>query len=174
MTKLTRVKYHPLRVWLHWISAAVILWALFSGFYAAYATTSSELKAIIGYINVSLTTLFVPVFTLRIICAFLLASPDDMPASGKVQQQLAKGMHFIIYLVTSVVMVTGILMMERDIPVFEWFTLPRPIKNDVITFRFKLIHISSCVLLSFILCGHIFAVLSHMMKGNKIMSRMSL
>lgn len=168
------LKYHPLRVWLHWISAAVIVWALISGFYSAYGTSSPAIKAAIGYINVSLTTLFLPVFMLRVICALTLAAPDETHDSKNLQKKLAKGMHVALYVITSVVMLTGVLMMERDINVFDLFTLPRPLSDVSIAIIFKNIHIVSCVVLSLLLSGHILAVLTHMMKGNKIFSRMSL
>ena len=167
-------KYHPLRVWLHWISAGVIIWALFSGFFAAYGTSSTTLKAAIGYINVSLTTLFLPVFALRIICAFTFSSPRESHAPLTLQKKIAKCMHFSLYLVISVVMITGVLMMERDINVFDLFSLPRPISDDHVAFRFKQIHILSCMALCVLVCGHVFAVFTHLIKGNKIMSRMSL
>ena len=56
----------PMRV-LHWVSAAVILWALATGFSVSLLNLPLALKSGISFINVSLTFIFIPVFILRCI-----------------------------------------------------------------------------------------------------------
>ena len=54
---------HAARI-LHWLSAVVILWATVSGIYAA-VTAENEVAMLISALNVSLTTLLIPVFAVH-------------------------------------------------------------------------------------------------------------
>ena len=51
------IHYSRRRVLLHWLSAAIILWALASGFYVAFNPVSASTEHWVGSLNVSLTTL---------------------------------------------------------------------------------------------------------------------
>lgn len=58
--------YTNLHKMLHWLSAMIILWALTGGFYASHASSASPLKDWMSYVNISLTTMYIPVYFSRI------------------------------------------------------------------------------------------------------------
>ena len=58
--------YSRQRVWLHWLSAVVIIWTLASGFYVASVQVPAQLKQTVALFNVSLTTVFIPFFIWRL------------------------------------------------------------------------------------------------------------
>lgn len=156
---------------LHWLSAVVILWALFTGFYVALAPVSSEMKGLAGWINVSLTTLLIPVFAWRCVLAWrhrIAPSVQPQPLTTR----LAGWVHVILYFTISVVLLTGVLMMERSIVVFDWFTLPQPIKDPALTRFFHTLHIASCAVLGALVGLHIAAVVKHSVKGKPVLGRM--
>lgn len=64
------MRYSVGQIWLHWISAVVILWTLFSGFYVAFIDVAMETKNWVGFINVSLSALYIPIFILRVYFSF--------------------------------------------------------------------------------------------------------
>lgn len=166
-------KYHPVRIWLHWISAVVMIWAIVSGFYSAYGNNAPGVKSFISFFNVSLTTLYLPFFIFRVVAALTLHAPVSHLSSKKIEQLMAVIMHFMLYAVTAIVMVTGVLMMKENINVFNLFTIPHLLSDaKAILFFFK-VHITSCVLLAFLVTGHVLAVISHILSGKKILSRMS-
>lgn len=171
--KLIQYKYHPLRVYLHWFSAAVIIWALISGFYSTFGTSSPNVKTAIGFINVSVTTIYLPFFILRLLSAVCLYGPTYPVTDDKVHNQIAKGMHIALYVVTTVVMITGVLMMSRDISVFGVFTISQPITDERLISWFKILHIISNILLSMMVTAHLIAVIAHKAKGRNIIFRMS-
>ncbi|CAK9886650.1 MAG: hypothetical protein XXXJIFNMEKO3_03095 [Candidatus Erwinia impunctatus] len=55
-------KYSWQQVVLHWLSAIIIIWATISGFMIFFLQPAQEIKDIIGFFNVSLTTVFIPFF----------------------------------------------------------------------------------------------------------------
>ncbi|WP_235515057.1 cytochrome b/b6 domain-containing protein [Erwinia sp. Leaf53] len=70
-------KYAWQQVVLHWLSAVVIIWATITGFYAAMFETTPEIKEWIGFFNVSLTTVFIPFFILRVYYLLKLGKPHE-------------------------------------------------------------------------------------------------
>ncbi|HDL6961239.1 TPA: cytochrome b/b6 domain-containing protein [Yersinia enterocolitica] len=166
-------KYSWQQVILHWISALVIIWATISGFYVGLFDVSPELKTLTGFINVSLTTLLIPVFIIRIYFYVVSEKPEEINTNG-FAQFIAHAVHFILYLNISVVLVTGVLMMERDINVFNLFIIPQPIHDLAVTKLFNTIHILSCAILATLVLLHIAAVIKHELSGKKVLKRMSL
>ena len=55
---------------LHWVSAVIIVWALLSGSVVAIFAVPASVKAWVFFFNVSLTTLYIPVFVVRVYCSF--------------------------------------------------------------------------------------------------------
>ncbi|OON41889.1 cytochrome B [Izhakiella australiensis] len=164
-------KYSKPQVFLHWLSAIIIIWATISGFWAAFGDLSPASKDWIGFFNVSLTTLFIPFFIIRLFYAFFSAKPNDDLLTHK-EEILAFIGHFLLYVNITVVMVTGVLMMERPINVFNWFTLPQPLTNLQLTSLFNFIHMISCTTLALLVIGHILAVIKHQLQGKALLRRM--
>lgn len=166
-------KYSPLQVLLHWFSAALILWVSITGFGIAYAEVEPQLQASIAAINVALGTLFIPVFILRWACRLVYPKPRCIHEYGHLKQ-LACLVHECMYGVTALVLLSGVLMMNRPIAVFGWFSIP-PLLRDAAwqDFWFGL-HIASCLGLALLVTLHVGAVVMHEMLGRRLLRRMSL
>ncbi len=163
-------KYHWQQIYLHWISAVVILWGLVTGFYVAFTKPDPLIANWIGFVNVSLTTLFIPFFILRIWFFFKFGKPA---AARKTQgYQLAYAVHMLIYFNILIVLVSGVLMMERPINVFNIIQFSQPLTDTALTYQFNLLHKYSCMSLSLLVFGHICAVAHHHYFGRLILKRM--
>lgn len=129
-------KYSPVQVLLHWISAIVIIWAMTSGFYIFLGNTSEHVKEFVGFINVSVTTLFIPFFALRIYYAIKSGKPANIKRKPG-NHALANAVHIIIYINAALVLFTGVMMMERDINIFNLVQLPHPLQGGALTSAFS-------------------------------------
>lgn len=165
-------KYSRPRVFLHWLSAIVIIWATISGFWVGMSNPSPTIKNWVGCFNVSLTTLFIPFFVIRLYYAFSSVKPEDDLLTKK-EEKLAFIGHLALYATITVVMVTGVLMMERPINVFNWFMIPQPFNNLQLTSLFNKLHAVSCTTLGLLVVGHILAVVKHQWQGKALLRRMS-
>lgn len=165
-------RYSKPRVFLHWLSALIIIWATLSGFWVGLGNPSPAIKNWVGFFNVSLTTLFIPVFVIRLFYAFSSAKPEDNLLTKKEEKMASVG-HIALYVTITVVMVTGVLMMERPINVFNWFMIPQPLTNSQLTSLFNKIHAFSCSTLGVLVIGHILAVIKHHWQGKALLRRMS-
>ncbi|HDT4958853.1 TPA: cytochrome b/b6 domain-containing protein [Enterobacter kobei] len=166
-----RKKYSKQQIFLHWLSAAIIIWATASGFYVALFQPQAAVKEWITFFNVSITTMFIPFFIWRVVCAMTLKKPVETELSVR-QSIMAHWGHKVLYANISVVMITGVMMMDRDINFFHLFTLPQPLDHLELIAFFKSIHIFSCVTLALLVTGHILAVMKHSLSGKKILKRM--
>lgn len=158
--------YSRTRVLLHWFSAAIILWATASGFYVAFADSPASVKQGIGFINVSLTTVLIPFFALRLCLAIAGSRRRD---AG---EPLARIAHRAIYATTTVVLATGVLMMERDINVFHLVVIPAPLSGPAATAAFNAAHKYACMVLAGLVALHVAAAAKHHLAGNPVLDRM--
>lgn len=74
-------KYAWQQILLHWVSALVIIWVLLSGFYVAHLNVTPTTFHLVAFVNVAMTTLFIPIFLLR----WLLRRTCSNPAAWRVQ-----------------------------------------------------------------------------------------
>lgn len=163
--------YSRRRVLLHWLSAGIILWALGSGFYVAYNPVSASTEHWVGSLNVSLTTLFIPLFMWR---SWLFAcAPKTRGPAFSFTQRLALAVHALIYLTIGVVLVTGVLMMKSAISIFGLVRIPQPLGDPLLIELANTIHTLSCVVLSLLIALHLCAVLWHEFSGRRVVRRMS-
>ncbi|MCP1453814.1 cytochrome b [Pseudomonas kilonensis] len=165
------INYSRRRVLLHWVSAAIILWALVSGFYVAFNPVSASTEQWVGSLNVSLTTLFIPFFVWRA-CLFFGALEARRTASS-FTQWLALAVHTLIYLVIGIVLVTGVLMMKSAISVFGIVHIPQPLGDPALIELANTLHTLSCAGLSVLVALHLCAVLWHEFSGRRVVRRMS-
>jgi cytochrome b561 len=164
-------RYDRLSRFLHWVSAAVIIWASLSGFYLATLEPAAALGAWLSWFNVSLTTAFTPVFVMRIIHAIRTSKPASLNVP-RWQQRLAHLVHALLYAMTSVVLASGVLMMNHDISVFGLVTLPKPIADPDWNLYFYTMHRQSCAALFLLVLLHVAAVVRHMRAGRPVLARM--
>jgi len=87
-------------------------------------------------------------------------------------ERLASWMHKSIYLMTAVVLLTGILMMDRPINIFDLVLIPAPLNDLQWIDRFFVIHVWACVMLLVQVALHIAAVIKHEMCGRRILKKM--
>jgi cytochrome b561 len=171
--QMTVSGYSRQRVLLHWMSAAVILWSLASGFYVAGANVSAQVKHGVAFINVSLTTVFIPFFIWRLFIFIYHAPHASVVASSKLER-LVLFAHALIYFSVSIVLVTGVLMMDRPINVFNMFRIAQPLADPGLIAQFTAIHVWACVVLSALIALHVGAVIVHEVCGRRVLRRMSL
>ncbi|WP_434629311.1 cytochrome b [Chromobacterium sp. CV08] len=166
------MKHYPyLAMALHWLSASVILWALFSGFALAADALPAPLAKEVPPVNVALTTLLVPFWLLRIFYRFRfrMPPPENMAARS---WKMARYGHLALYAFGSLSLSSGILMMERAVSVFGWFTLAAPLPAGPLTHGFARVHFASNALLALAVISHIAAVALHQRRGLSILRRM--
>ncbi|WP_247257834.1 cytochrome b [Pseudomonas moorei] len=164
--------YSKKRVLLHWVSAAIIVWTLISGFYVAGNEVSVSLKHWVAFFNVSLTTVFIPFFVWRL-CIFFAHTRCKHLNTLSLGEKLAWFAHVLIYLTVSVVLVTGVLMMDRPIDVFRLIEITPPLSDPKLIAQFVEIHVWACVVLSGLIALHVGAVIVHEVRGHRILRRMS-
>lgn len=163
--------YSRQRVLLHWLSAVIILWALVSGFYVAYNPVSASTEHWVGSLNVSLTTVFIPLFVWR--SWLFISAPQTHGAVSSLTKRLAWAAHALIYLVIGVVLVTGVLMMKSPISVFGLVRIPQPLDDPSLIQLANTVHILSCMVLSILIALHLCAVLWHEFSGRRVVRRMT-
>jgi cytochrome b561 len=171
--QMTVSGYSRQRVLLHWISAAIILWTLASGFYVSVVNVSVPVKQSVAFINVSLTTVFIPFFIWRV-CIFVYHTLHARKVAASTGQRLVGLAHVLIYLTVSIVLVTGVLMMDRPINVFGLVEIPQPLGNSFLIAQFTTVHVWACGVLSALIALHVGAVIVHEICGRRVLRRMSL
>ncbi|WP_297845098.1 cytochrome b/b6 domain-containing protein [Pseudomonas sp.] len=164
-------KYSKLMVLLHWVSALVICWALISGFYTGLFPVKPEVKQWVAFLNISITTLFIPVFILRLYVRQTHPKPD--PTAGRPTEQLAAALvHALLYGAVGLVLVTGTLMMDRHINVFDLFSIPNLINDPYWLAVLFNVHEAGCAILGILVVTHIAAVVKHEWAGKRVVGRM--
>lgn len=163
--------YSRLQISLHWLSAVVILWALVTGSLLSFLELSAEIKDAMASFNVSLTTLFIPFFMLRLYVAASRSAPS-LDASWTLQQVAARLTHRAIYISTTVVLISGVLMMQHSADVFGFAHFGPVLTHAWLREWFTQIHTWSCVALAALITLHVAAVIKHQLSGNPIIKRM--
>jgi cytochrome b561 len=161
-------KYSKAQIVLHWLSAFIILWSLCAGSYVALFNVSPGIKSIMTALNISMTTLFIPFFLVRVVLRVnhlrkYTAGPGEL---------LATFVHNLIYLITGMVLLTGVLMMDRPITVFGVLSMPALITAPHLLRGFHAAHQQSTGMLGGLVLLHLLAVVKHELSGNRILRRM--
>lgn len=155
---------------LHWVSAAVIVWATASGLIAGFFNDEPA-RACLASLNVSLTTLFVPVFVVRVIYRLVAGHPAASGLSPAALRSARIG-HAALYALTAVVLGSGLLMMPHDIDVFDWISVPQPVRNQALNKLFGNVHRTASITLAILVLGHVAAVVRHERRGTPVLYRM--
>lgn len=156
---------------LYWLFAMTVIWAPISGYANALLQPAPEIQQAIGFINVSLTTLLVPLFFLRLF--YLINHPAPAPPTnlnpGRQILILIRHSALLVFLGTA--LFSGVLMMSRPIDLFG-LQLPAPLQNQQTISFFKELHHGSCLVLALLVAGHISAVIHHQLRGHDVLKRM--
>jgi cytochrome b561 len=168
---LNRSYYSVWQILLHWLSAVVVIWATLSGFYLALLEVGSDVAANVAAFNVSVTTLFIPLFILR--CYFRVRWPVSVSCVAAPNHERAvKVVHNSLYGVTALVLVTGVLMMDRPVEVFSWFSFTQPLHDQSLQRIFNVVHGIACAILALLIAIHVAAVIRHVCAGRPVLKRM--
>ncbi|QUM75589.1 cytochrome b/b6 domain-containing protein [Moritella sp. 24] len=166
------IQFDTTAKYLHWVSALVILWASISGLYIAYFELESNIKSRILSFNVSITTLFIPLFCWRIYYRIKQGIPQAHPAMSALEVKLAHAGHTLLYVLVSLVLVSGVLMMDHDVNVFQLFIIPQLLQQPSNIHFFETLHLYTCRLLVALIVCHLGALIKHEMMGRRILKRM--
>jgi cytochrome b561 len=169
MEKHQKERYtRTLRI-LHWVSAAVILWATITGLYAAFNDIDDQLLQKLLHFNVSLTFVFIPIFMYRALYRmFLFSERENVSRIGTVSYLC----HILMYVTVSVVLFSGVFMMDHNFSIFGLVELQPLLSDPKMTEFFEALHIVACRFLALIVALHILAVLFHCLLGRCVLHRM--
>lgn len=168
---MTHHHYSKPRRVLHWIFAAVVLWATISGYASALLQPPPSVKQVLAFINVSLTTLLVPLFVLRLFYLVLHPAPAAPAHQSPRERLLVHAGHAALLITLGTALLSGVLMMSRPIDVFG-LLIPQPLQSLTAILFFEELHHYSCVALALLVAGHIAAVIIHQLRGHDVLGRM--
>ena len=166
------IQFDTTAKYLHWISALVILWASISGLYIAFFGLEPNIKKYILSFNVSITTVFIPLFCWRIYHRLKHGVPVPHPAMSMLETKIAHIGHTLLYVLVSLVLVSGLLMMDHDVAVFGLLTIPQLLQQQSSIYFFETMHLYACRLLAALVLCHLAALIKHEMMGKHILKRM--
>ena len=165
------MKYSILQKVLNGVSALTIIWLLMSGFYVGLISEDLGLKHFIGELNVSVSLLLVPVFLLRLWVSFGRGY-SALAGEKNLTPWLAFIVHTMLYISVVIVLISGVLMMDRPIIFFNVVTFSQPFNNVDLTGLFGRIHTPACVMLGVLVTLHVCAVIKHQLSGHSVIKRM--
>lgn len=165
------MKYSMLQKVLHGFSALTIIWLLISGFYVGLISENLALKVFVGELNVSVSLLLAPVFLLRLYVSFGRGY-GALAGEKSLTPWLAFFVHTMMYVSVVVVLMSGVLMMDRPIIFFNVVTFSQPFNSMDVTGLFGRIHTPACVLLAALITLHVAAVIKHQLSGQSVIKRM--
>lgn len=167
------VKYDLTSRLLHWLNAAVIVWATLSGLMISFGALTSPLDHAVSEFNVSLTTLLVPFFIWRVLNRLNKPKPVYAEPLSGIHITLAHSMHLLLYALTAVVLFSGLLRMPVPFSVFDLVNVPNLLSDPELLDGVDTIHTLSCRLLAVCIVLHIAAVIKHHARGVNMLSRMT-
>ncbi|MGU3414620.1 cytochrome b [Enterobacteriaceae bacterium C23F] len=157
---------------LHWLVAAVIIYAMFMG-YLLHALEGTRWFTFFSVLNMSLGTIATPIMLVRFAWRFFRPSVEWPASISRRKKQLVVFVHEVFYLTILVVLVSGFLMLQNDYHLFGLLPVTRPVSVPVINEFFFTIHRYSCILLGVILLAHVTAVVKYTLSGKpEILRRM--
>lgn len=162
--------YSRTRIFLHWLSAAVILWATFSGFGVALLDQNEPFRQWVESFNPQLTSLFIPFFVWRL---WLAVKAPTRHSAKNAQARLASAAHKAIYAVVAGVLITGVLMMSHPVMLLALVPLPQLIHSKIMLLELHQVHHVLCAVLAGLVALHLAAVVLHQVRGRSVLGRMS-
>lgn len=165
------VNYSITQKWLHNISVLMISWLMGSGYLVTLIDRLDPFKESIVALNASLAFLFTPLFFIGVYVSFGKSCRGAFKPRS-LMSRLAFAVHTMIYLATVTVLISGFLMMRRDIIFFDCFSIPHWSNDVQMLERFASVHSWACVALALLLVLHMAAVIKHQLAGKSVIKRM--
>lgn len=164
--------YTRQQVCLHWISAAVILWASVTGFIVASLPINDPYRQFIDMFNPQITTVLMPLFLWRLLIAIGRGVSGPAISRRGVQAKAAHYAHIGLYLLVISVLSTGALMMTHGVHLLGIIPLPQLIHSPSVLSAIFAAHRLLCMLLAGLIVLHIAAVAKHSLAGTPVLHRM--
>ncbi|MFY1666135.1 cytochrome b [Pseudomonas sp. Pseu.R1] len=161
--------YTKPRIFLHWLSAAIILWATFSGFGVVLLDANDPFRQWVESFNPQITSLFIPFFAWRLWLAVRAGSPLKPETA---QERVAGLAHKAIYLAVTGVLITGVLMMNHPVMLMAFIPLPQLIHSKIALLELHELHHVLCAILAGLVALHLTAVVLHQVRGKSVLGRM--
>jgi superoxide oxidase len=162
------IPYSKPRIFLHWLSAAIILWATLSGFGVVLLDANDPFRQWVESFNPQITSLFIPFFAWRLWLALRTAPPHRTGS----QERLASAAHTAIYAAVSGVLITGVLMMSHPVTLLALVPLPQLIHSKIALVELHELHHVLCAILAGLVALHLAAVVMHQVRGRSVLGRM--
>ena len=158
--------------WLHWASAILIIWATLSGLSVSLLEVDQNIAHRIADFNVSATLVFIPFFIWRIAYRIRYGSPEYANQVSEFTQKMAIRVHYLLYGMTSLVLISGVFMMDRAFSIFHLIELQPLLTSEPSIHFFEQLHVLSSRTLGLLVLLHILAVIKHQLTNNQILKRM--
>ena len=165
-------RYSSTARWLHWLSASLIVWATLSGLAVSLFLKDTAIAHGIADMNVSATLVFIPFFIWRIAHRLRQGVPDYDATLTETNQRAALGVHYVLYGLTAMVLLSGVLMMNRPFSIFYLIELSPLLTSQSGITLFETLHVCSSRLLGLLVVLHIAAVVKHQLANKRILERM--
>ncbi|MGO4801618.1 cytochrome b [Pseudomonas sp. W22_MBD1_FP4] len=163
--------YSTTRIYLHWLSALVILWATVSGFGVALLPVNYPLRQWVEAFNPQITSLFIPIFAWRL-WLYLKSPFEQSCGAASLQRRIAKITHTLVYVCVSGVLLTGVMMMNHPVMLLGVMPLPQILHALPTLAEARQVHHVLCAILATLVVLHLSAVLWHQLRGRSVLGRM--
>lgn len=163
-------RYHSLSIALHWIMAILIVFMISSGLAMVYADLEKALQFRLYQIHKATGVVILCSLFVRIACRLIFKAPPYPNSIEKKKQKLASLGHVALYVVLTVVLLSGWAMVSASpygLPTFvfvdwlKWPHIPGIARNKLVENLANLTHWVSIVILGALIIGHITAVIVH-------------
>lgn len=166
------LKYDALSRTLHWIFAVAIIYASVAG-YSLHIVTNPALHSFLSQMNMSLATVLIALFPVRLAWRFLRTDPQETPGIPTKQQKIAHIAHSVLYVLIGWVLISGFLMVPHGYQLFWTFQINTPFEEGSVTHTFNVIHRVGCMTLASMVLLHVAAALKHHFIGrNNVLRKM--
>lgn len=169
---LARPGYSTARIFLHWLTAAIVLWGLTTGFGVAFLSRENFIRSIIDTINPQAATLLIPFFLWRA-GLYLTSRPWQGWQGATWRERLALAVHAMLYGLIATVLATGVLMMPKPWKLLGLLPMPILFPGPAIRPNLFALHESLCLALLALIALHLAAIAWHVRRGHPILDRMT-
>lgn len=169
---MTTRYYDPLSRFLHWLMAAIIIYATLAGYLMHLVIDQyPALFHFLSVLNMSMATLITPLFLLR--WGWQHWRPPLPGGETATHHPAARLAHALLYGLMFTVLLSGFLMLKQDYYLFWYYPIANPISSPEINQFFFVVHRLGCVSLAALVMLHVAAALyHHRVKRDRTLYRM--
>ncbi|KPC49796.1 cytochrome b [Amantichitinum ursilacus] len=165
-------RYDALSRTLHWVFAVAIIYASVAG-YSMHIVTNPTLHSFLSQMNMSLATVLIMLFPVRLIWKLLRTEPAPIASIPSKQQKIAHIAHNVLYGLIAWVLITGFVMVPHGYNLFWTIPISTPFEEGPVTHAFNVAHRIGCMTLASMVLLHVAAALKHQfVSRNGVLDRM--